>query len=55
MTKRSDQYRQLVRDCLKLANMVPSGPPRDTLIDMAHEWGRLADEQDRAAGLHKKG
>jgi hypothetical protein len=39
---------------LNLANEVPSGPPRDTLIDMAHEWGRLADEQDRATDLRKK-
>jgi hypothetical protein len=39
---------------LKLANEVPSGPPRDTLIDTAREWGRLADEQDRASDLRKK-
>jgi hypothetical protein len=51
VTSRADEYRQLARDCLKLANMVPSGPPRDTLIDMAREWGRLADEQDRATDL----
>jgi hypothetical protein len=44
MPTRAEQYRQLARDCLKLANIVPSGPPRDTLIDMAYEWARLADE-----------
>jgi len=54
MAKQTDEYRQLVRDCLKLANMVPAGPPRDTLLDMAREWTRLADEQDRATGLPKE-
>jgi hypothetical protein len=54
MESRADQYRQLARDCLRLANMVPSGPPRDTLIDMAREWGHLADEQDHASDLRKK-
>jgi hypothetical protein len=39
---------------MKLANQVPSGPPRDTLIDTAREWGRLADEQDRASDLSKR-
>jgi hypothetical protein len=51
MLTRTEQYRQLARDCLKLANIVPSGPPRDTLIGMAYEWARLADEQDRATDL----
>jgi hypothetical protein len=37
VTSRADEYRQLARDCLKLANMVPSGPPRDTLIDMVRK------------------
>jgi hypothetical protein len=53
MESRAEQYRKLARDCLKLANQVPSGPPRDTLIDMAHEWGGLADEQERASGLRE--
>ena len=39
---------------MKLANEVPSGPPRHTLIDMVREWGQLADEQDRASDLRKK-
>ena len=39
---------------MNLANEVPFGSPRDTLIDMAREWGRLADEQDRATDLRKK-
>jgi hypothetical protein len=39
---------------LNLANEVPSGPPRDTLIDMARDWDRLADDQDRATDLRKR-
>ena len=31
------------------------GASRDTLMDMAREWGRLADEQERASDLRKKG
>jgi hypothetical protein len=54
VTSRADEYRQLARECLEIANMVPSGPPRDTLIDMARERGRLASEQDRATDLRKK-
>jgi hypothetical protein len=52
---RADEYRKLARDCLKLANMVPAGVPRDTLIDMAHEWERLAQQQERASNLRKGG
>jgi hypothetical protein len=34
--------------------MVLSGPPRDALIEMARDWKRLADEQDRATDLLKR-
>jgi hypothetical protein len=54
MASRADQYRQLAQDCLRLAHEVPSGPPRDNLMDMAREWERLADEQDRATDLRRK-
>ena len=54
MADRADQYRQLAQDCLRLAHEVPTGPPRDNLMDMAREWERLADEQDRAIDLRKK-
>jgi hypothetical protein len=53
MASRVDQYRQLARECLKLANMVPPGPPRDTIIDMAYQWARLADEQDQPTDFLK--
>jgi len=54
MADRADQYRQLAQDCLRLAHEVPTGPSSDNLMDMAREWGRLADEQDRATDLRKK-
>jgi phage terminase Nu1 subunit (DNA packaging protein) len=54
MVSREDRYRQLVRECLKLANMVPAGVSRDTVIDMAHEWARLADEQGDVTVLQQQ-
>jgi hypothetical protein len=54
MAKRSDQYRQHARECLKLANMVPAGIARDTVIDMAHEWARVADEQEHPTVLQQQ-
>jgi phage terminase Nu1 subunit (DNA packaging protein) len=54
VARRSDEYRQLARECLKLANMVPAGSARDSVIDMAHEWVRLADEQEHATVLQQQ-
>jgi hypothetical protein len=34
--------------------MVLPGPPRDTLIDMAYQWARLADEQERTTDLQQQ-
>jgi hypothetical protein len=33
---------------LKLVNVVPRGEAHDTVIAMAREWARLADEEERA-------
>jgi hypothetical protein len=33
---------------LKLVNFVPRGKAHDTVIAMAREWTRLADEEERA-------
>jgi phage terminase Nu1 subunit (DNA packaging protein) len=54
MANRADQYWQLAQDCFKLAAMVPAGEARKTLLDLAREWQRLADEQQRATDLRKK-
>jgi hypothetical protein len=34
---------------LKLANVVPRGEAHDTVIAMAREWARMADEEERAS------
>jgi hypothetical protein len=39
----SERYRRLARKCLETANTLPVGQ-RDTLIQMAQFWQRLADE-----------
>jgi hypothetical protein len=53
MANRAEQYRQLARDSLKLANMVP-GKDRQTVLEMANEWERLADYQQWASDLRQK-
>ena len=54
MPSRAEQYRELARECAKLAHIVPFGESRTTLLDMAREWERLATEQERATDLRKK-
>jgi hypothetical protein len=51
MASRANRYRRFARECLKLANVVPRGEAHDTVIRMAREWTRLADEQERATDL----
>jgi hypothetical protein len=46
-----EQYRHLTRECLKVANIVPAGPPRDTLIEMDRKWAELANQQNGIADL----
>jgi hypothetical protein len=54
VANRADQYWQLAQDCFKLASTVPAREARSTLLDMAREWQRLADEQEHATVLRKK-
>jgi hypothetical protein len=54
VTTRADQYWQLAQDCFKLAAMVPAGQARTVLLDMAREWQRLADQQERATDLRER-
>jgi hypothetical protein len=54
MATRAERYQQLARECLKLAKIVPAGHPRDSLIDMAREWGRLADEEVGLSDLYEE-
>jgi hypothetical protein len=46
MTSRAERYRELARECLRLANLLPPGLQRDRVIEMAHERVRLAELQD---------
>jgi hypothetical protein len=48
VANKANHYRQRVRECLKLANVVPRGEAHDTVIAMAREWAQLADEEERA-------
>jgi hypothetical protein len=49
VANRANHYRKRARECLKLANVVPRGEAHDTIIAMAREWARLADEEERAS------
>jgi hypothetical protein len=48
MTSTAQRYREHARECLRLVNQLLPGPQRNRVIDMAHEWVRLAEEQDGA-------
>jgi len=49
---RAKEYRHLAEDCLRLANLLPAGQ-RQHLVDMAQNWLRLAEEQERATDLRQ--
>ena len=52
MTRRqTEHYRELARDCQKLAQTLPVADQRTVLLEMADEWLRLADQQERAPDL----
>jgi hypothetical protein len=52
-TTRAEQYRERARECATLANAVPS-KDRQTLLEMAREWERLADQQQWGSDLGPK-
>ena len=41
---RSERYRRLAGECLAVANTMPSGEGRSTLLEMTLVWHRLADD-----------
>jgi hypothetical protein len=45
MTSKAQQYRQLARDFHFMARSLPHGENRTTLLKMAEECERLADQQ----------
>ena len=48
------QYRQLARDFHFMARGLPAGENRSTLLKMAEECERLADQQEQATDLRRK-
>ena len=52
-SSRTEHYRQLARECLQIAQTLPPGDGRDTVLDMAREWERLADQQEHATDLRR--
>jgi hypothetical protein len=51
MTSKAERYRKHARECLILLNQLLPGPQRDRVIEMAHEWTRLAEEDDGGTQL----
>jgi hypothetical protein len=43
----SARYRRLAEECMTAAAGLPPGEQRDTLIQMAQVWQRLAEENDK--------
>jgi hypothetical protein len=51
--KERNNIESVREECATLANAVPS-KDRETLVEMAREWERLADQQQRASDLGPK-
>ena len=51
MISRAEQYRQLARDFHFMARSLPHGQNRSTLLNMAEECERLADQQEQTTDL----
>jgi hypothetical protein len=45
----------LREECRRVAKSIPPGDSRTTLLDMAEEWERLAQQQSHATDLRKEG
>ena len=43
---RAEEYRRVARECLVAARSASTEEARDTLLEMARNWFRLAQEQD---------
>ena len=54
MSNRAGQYRQLARDFHFMARGLPPGENRSTLLKMAEECERLADQQEQATDLRQE-
>jgi hypothetical protein len=52
MQHRGDKYRELARECLRLASTFVTAEARSLLVEMARVWTRLADDHDIRAQQH---
>jgi hypothetical protein len=48
---RAEEYRRRAQECLELARSISLETARQTLIDMAQSWLRLAQEQEASEPL----
>src|SRR5215467_5371256 len=48
---KAKRYRQFARDLHFMARSLPLGERRSVLLEMAEEWDRLADHQERSTDL----
>ena len=51
---KAEEYRQLARELHFMARGLPPGENRFALLEMAEEWERLADQQERATDLRQE-
>jgi hypothetical protein len=54
VTSRSEEYRRLASECRRAAKTL-SPRDREAFVEMAEQWDRLADQQERATELRKEG
>ena len=47
----AERYRQLARDLHFMARSLPLGERRSVLLEIAEEWDRLAEQQERSTDL----
>jgi hypothetical protein len=48
-----EKYRELARECLRVASTTITAESRSLLVEMARVWTRLADEQNIRAQQQK--
>ena len=54
MPGRVEEYRCLANECRELAKTLPPGDTRATVMEMAEQWDRLAEQQECATALRLK-
>ena len=50
-SSKAERYRQLARDLHFMARSLPLGERRSVLLEIAEEWDRLAEQQERSTDL----